>query len=110
MTYIKNMERERKIQKNARPNPKDSLTDGVARSWAAVAAQALATKLETKKEESFRGRKLKELVVKVEDKYKWEQSKTMLAEHILQKIQSPKHAKTSQFVAARQLQSGNILL
>ena len=46
----------------------------------------------------------------MEDATEREKTKAMLAEHILQKLQSSKHAETSQLVAARRLQSGDILL
>ena len=48
--------------------------------------------------------------MKVENATEREKTKAMLAKYILQKLQSSKHAKTSQLVAARRLQSGNILL
>ena len=63
-----------------------------------------------KEEDSVGEKRLRELVIQVKDKTKQKKSKTMLAEHILQKVQSTKHVETSQLVAARHLQSGDILL
>ena len=64
----------------------------------------------TKQERRHRSRKLKKLVVKVKDATEQEKTKTMLVEHILQKLQSSKYVKTSQLIAAKRFQSGNILL
>ena len=109
-TYIKDTEEERKkTRENATTYPRSSHTDGTA-TWAAIAAQALGTKPVAKEDGSTGGRKLRELVVRMEDPTEREEAKTMLAEHILQKLQSSKHAETSQLVAARRLQSGDILL
>ena len=63
-----------------------------------------------KEEKSSRGRRLRELVIRIENKEEREQGRSLLAENILQKLQSIKHAETSQLVAARRLQSRNILL
>ncbi|MCJ1269414.1 hypothetical protein MMC22_009306 [Lobaria immixta] len=63
-----------------------------------------------KEEESSGRRRLRELVIRIENKKEREQGRSLLAENILQKLQSTKHAKTSQLVAARRLQSGDTLL
>lgn len=42
----------------------------------------------SKKKKGTRGRKLKELMIQVEDATEREKNKAMLAEHILQKLQS----------------------
>lgn len=48
------------------------------------------------REEKNSGRKKpEELMIKIEIKTEKEQNKTMLVEHILQKLQSHKHAETS---------------
>lgn len=49
-------------------------------------------------------------MIRAEDAREQERTKIMLAEHILQKLQSSKYAETSQLIAARRLQSGDILL
>lgn len=67
-------------------------------------------KLAAKEEDSVEGRRLRELVIEIEDENEREQGRTMLTEHILQKVQSTKHAETSQLVAVRRRQSGDILL
>ena len=81
-------------------SPKNSHTDRTA-TWAAIAAQALETRPAAEEEGSTRERKLRELVIKAEDAMEQEKTKAMLAEHILQKLQSSKHAETSQLIAAR---------
>lgn len=53
--------------------------------WAGIAARALA-KIIRKEKSMVEGKKLRELVVKGEDKSEKKQSQTMLAEQILQKI------------------------
>ena len=108
--YIKDTEEERKkTRENASTHPRSSFTDGTA-TWAAIAAQALGTKPAAKKEGSTGERKLRELIVRMEDLTEREEIKAILAEHILQKFQSSKHAETSQLVAARRLQNRDILL
>ena len=79
-------------------------------TWAAIVAQALGTKLAAKKEKSIGERKLRKLIVRIKNLIEQEESKAMLAEHILQKLQSSKHEETSQLVAARRFQSKDILL
>ena len=110
-TYIKDTEEERKkTRENASTNLRNKHTGGTA-TWAAIAAQASGPRPPTATEErSTGGRKLRELVVRVEDAIERKETKAMLAEHILQKLQSSKHAETSQLVAARRLQNGDILL
>ena len=79
-------------------------------TWAAIAAQALETRSAAREKGSTRERKLKELVIRAEDAMEQEETKTMLAEHILQKLQNSKHAETSQLIAAKRLQNRDILL
>lgn len=109
-TYIIDTEEERKkTRENASTNLRNGHTGGTA-TWAAIAAQALRPRPTATEEGSAGGKKLRELVVRVEDAMEREETKAMLAEHILQKFQSSKHAETSQLVAARRLQNGDILL
>ncbi|MCJ1465909.1 hypothetical protein MMC07_004528 [Pseudocyphellaria aurata] len=111
VTYIKDIEEERKkTRENTDTNPNMNQAKEATKTWAAMAAQASATPPPAPNaEENTGGRRLRELVIRVEDENEREDSKTMLAEHILQKVQSTKHAETSQLVAARRLQSGDIL-
>lgn len=87
LTYIKDIKEEReKTRENTEINPNSSYTKGVAKTWAAMATQVPTMKLATKEKDSIGGKKLKELVRKIEDKKEREQSRTMLAEQILQKV------------------------
>ena len=49
-------------------------------------------------------------MIRAEDAIEQEKTKAILAKHILQKLQSSKHAETNQLIAARRLQSKDILL
>ena len=66
-----------------------------------MAAQVATTREMAKEEADSGGKRLRKLVIRVENENKQEQTRTLLAEQILQRLQSTKHAETSQLVAAR---------
>lgn len=108
--YIKDTEEDRKQTRENTTAATKNISLGESATWATVAAQAAMAKGTAKEQVDSGWRRLRELVIRVENENEREQTRTLLAEQILQKLQSTKHAETSQLVAARRLQNGDILL